>query len=134
QSEYPRCSPTAVWSSSMPEKTRIRSGLRAAGDVQHLTADVAGVLAGEERDRMRDVGGLTNSRHRGLRGDRVLEVLVVDVHPVGGRLGHLRLDEARTDHVRRDAELAELDRERLGHALQTGLGGRVVGLAAVAQR
>ena len=55
-------------------------------------------------------------------------------HALGGRLGHLGLDEAGGDRVGGDAELAQLDGEGLGEALQAGLGRRVVGLAAVAQR
>src|SRR5580704_61793 len=38
------------------------------------------------------------------------------------------------DRVDRDAVAAELDRQGTRHALQPGLGGRVVGLAAVAER
>ena len=43
-------------------------------------------------------------------------------------------DEPRRDAVDVDVERAELDRERLRHPLQPGLRGRVVRLAAVAER
>ena len=49
-------------------------------------------------------------------------------------VGHLGLDEPRRDGVGGDAELAELDGECLGEALEPGLGCGVVGLAAVAER
>ena len=75
------------------------------------------------------------TRATGICDGRALdEVVERDAHALGGRLGHLGLDEAGGDRVGGHAELAELDREGLGEALQTGLGGRVVGLAAVAER
>ncbi len=54
--------------------------------------------------------------------------------PLRRRLRHVARDEPGRDAVDRDAELAQLDRERLGEALQARLGGGVVGLPAVAQR
>ena len=69
----------------------------------------------------------------GSAGPRRHEVLE---RPRRGRRwrGHVGDDEAGRDGVGGDAELAELDGQGLGEALQTGLGRGVVGLAAVAQR
>ena len=60
------------------------------------------------------------------------EVLERHVHPLGGLLGHLGGDKAWSHGVRGYAELAQLDCQGLGEALDAGLGGRVVGLTAVA--
>ena len=57
-----------------------------------------------------------------------------DAHALGGAGGHLGLDEPGCDGVGGDPELAELDRQGLGEALEAGLRGGVVGLAAVAER
>src|SRR5918998_591787 len=61
------------------------------------------------------------------------ELLEVQAETGGGLPGHLRLDEPGGDGVHRDAVAAELDGEGLGETLEARLGGRVVGLAAVAQ-
>ena len=57
-----------------------------------------------------------------------------DADPLGGGRGHVGDDEAGRDRVRGDPELAQLDGQGLGEALQAGLGRGVVGLAAVAER
>src|SRR3954468_15208840 len=104
-----------------PPRTSSRSGLGAAGGVDHLAGDEARTLADEERHQVRDVLGLADALHRDLlRGERD-EVVERHAHALRGRLGHLRLDEPRGDRVGRDAELAQLDGESLGEALQTGL-------------
>ena len=69
-----------------------------------------------------------------LGGGRGLEVLEAHADALGGGGGHVGDDEAGGDGVGGDAELAEFDGEGLGEALQTGLGRRVVDLAAVAER
>src|SRR5687768_4580988 len=134
-SPKPRCSPLAATSSSMFSKARMGwpSVLRSAGDVDDLAGHEAGALAHEERRGVRDVLGLTDARDRDRLRGTVDQILERDLHALGGRLGHLGGDEAGRDRVDRDAELAELDREGLGEALQTGLGGGVVGLTAVAE-
>ncbi len=52
---------------------------------------------------------------------------------LGDAAGHLGVDEARADRVDRHTELAQLEGEGLGEALNAGLGGGVVGLPAVAE-
>ena len=53
---------------------------------------------------------------------------------VGCLPGHVGLDKARGDGVRRDAETAQFDRESLGEALKPGLCRRVIDLSAVTER
>src|SRR5687768_4016005 len=98
-SPWPRCSPLAATSSSMFSKTRIRSVLRSAGDVDDLAGHESGALAHKERRGVRDVVRGADARDRdGLRGT-VLEVLERDAHALGGRRGHLGGDEAGRDRV-----------------------------------
>src|SRR5205823_3813609 len=110
------------------------SGLGATPHVQGLAADEPGLLTAQEGDGRRDVLRLADPLDGDLGGRALLELLEVDPHPVRGLLGHGRLDEAGSDRVDCDVVAAELDRQRPRHALQAGLGGRVVGLAAVAER
>src|SRR6476661_8473781 len=107
---------------------------RATGHVDDLSGDEAGLLGDEEGDGGRDVVGLADPRHRYLLGGVRDEVLERHADPLGGGPGHVGLDEAGGDGVRGDPELAELDGEGLGEALQAGLRGGVVELPAVAQR
>ena len=119
---------------SMARRAGCRPTRAAAPDVDHLTADVARVLRAQERDHPGDVLGLADSAERGLVGAELLEVLERNAEPVRGLLRHRGRDEARRDAVDVDLEPAELDRERLRHRLDPGLCGRVVELAAVAER
>ncbi len=78
--------------------------------------------------------GTPQRAHRDLlRGGRH-EVVERNVHPLRRLAQHVGRDEARCDRVGRDVVAAELDRERLGEALDARLRGRVVGLPAVAER
>ena len=118
-----------------PHPVRTRSCARPARDVDHLARDEARALADEEAHGVRDVLELARAGHRDLGG-------------AGGDVGAPSParcarrspwscptdDEPGRDAVRGDAELAQLDREGLGEALQARLGRGVVGLAAVAQR
>src|SRR6059058_1077771 len=81
------------------------SGARTAGRVDDLTGHEACALADQERDQVRDVLGLADALHRDLRVGALDEVVEADAHALGGRLGHLGLDEARRDRVGGDAEL-----------------------------
>src|SRR6266540_1502891 len=142
QSLWPRCSPFAAANSSSPSKTRMLTPFGrsegsvpgAAGDVHHLAGDERRLVADEERRHRGDVLRLARTPHRDLRCGGFLEVLDRHPDPLGGGGGHLGLDETGRDRVGRDAELAQLDRERLGEALQPGLRRGVVDLAPVAQR
>ncbi len=78
--------------------------------------------------------GLPDALHRDLGGGGGLELLEAHADALGGGGGHVGDDEAGGDGVGGDAELAELLGEGLGEALETGLGGGVVDLAAVAER
>ena len=88
----------------------------------------------EEGDGVGDVLGPADALHGDLGGGGGLEVLEAHADALGGGGGHVGDDEAGGDGVGGDAELAELLGEGLGEALQTGLGGGVVDLAAVAER
>ena len=77
--------------------------------------------------------GSPDALHGDLGRGGGLEVLEAHADAGGGGGGHVGGDEAGGDGVGGDAELAELDGEGLGEALQTGLGGGVVDLAAVAR-
>src|SRR5438309_803985 len=102
--------------------------------VDDLAAHVARVVAAQEGDHVGDVDRLAQPVDRGTLQRLVLELLPVHPHPARGRLRHAGLDEARRDGVHVDVELPELDRQGPRHALEAGLGGRVVGRAAVAAR
>src|SRR5918994_2425924 len=107
---------------------------RPAGDVEHLPAHESGLLGGE----VQDGGGHVLGPSRAAHGD-VLYALgneVVEIHTEAGRglAGHLRLYKARGHDVRGDPVAAQLNGERLGETLDSGLGCRVVGLATVAER
>src|SRR5262249_17782056 len=104
----------------------------AAGKVENLAGNVAGALADEEGDRVRDVLDLTDPLHRDLLGRSGLEVLARHAEPAGGGGGHVSDNEPGGGRVRGDAELSEFIREGLGEPLHARLGGRVVDLAAVA--
>src|SRR6476469_3638941 len=112
----------------------VTSVLRSAGDVDDLAGDEAGLLAREEGGRGGDVLGLADAGDGDLLGRPLEELLEGDAHALGGLARHVGRDEARRDGVGRDAELPELDGEGLREALETGLGGGVVGLPAVAER
>src|SRR5699024_5660135 len=81
-----------------------RSVLGAAGDVEDLAVAIGGLGAGEEGDRVRDVGGHPHPADRRLAGDRGLELLERHPDAFGGGAGHLGLHEARGDRVGGDAE------------------------------
>src|SRR5215218_7493659 len=83
--------------------------LRTAGGVDDLTGHETGALADEEGHQVRDVLGLAGAGHRNLGGRALDEVVERDAHALGGRLGHVRLDEAGGDRVGGHPELAELD-------------------------
>src|SRR6478752_4179963 len=111
----------------------VTSVLRPAGDVDDLAGDEAGLLAHEEGRRGGDVLGLADAGDGDLLGRPLEELLEGDAHALGGLARHVGGDEAGGDRVGGDPELAELDRERLGEALQAGLGRGVVRLPAVAE-
>ena len=120
--------------SSVQRAHRSRSVARAAGHVDDLAGDEPGALADQEGYGVRHVLGAAGPADRDLADRRLLEVLEVDADPGRGGRRHVGHDEAGRDRVRGDPEPAQLDRERLGEALQAGLGRGVVGLAPVAQR
>src|SRR5579875_2731962 len=86
------------------------SAQRAAGYVDHLAGDEPGALAGQERDDVRDVRGLSHPLDGDLGRGGLLEVLEAHADPGSGRGRHVGGDEAGRDRVRGDPELAELDR------------------------
>ncbi len=57
----------------------------------------------------------------------------LDADPAGRGVGHRGLDESGCNGVDIDAERPEFDGQRPGEPLDSGLCGRVVGLAAVAE-
>jgi hypothetical protein len=63
-----------------------------------------------------------------------LENVERDANALRGGRGHVADDEPGRDRVGGDPELAELNGQGLGEALQAGLGRGVVDLAAVAER
>src|SRR6185503_5237021 len=101
-------------------KTRMAasSGSGSAGDVDDLSGDERGLLSDEERHHRGDVLWLSGAVDRDLRGGRLLEVLERHAEPLGGGRGHVGLDETGGDRVDGDAELAQLDGQGLGEALQ----------------
>src|SRR5215210_3604041 len=125
---------------SLPRRRGTGSGrlgasvARPAGDVEYLPAHESGLLGGE----VQDGGGHVLGPSRAACRD-VLHALgdeVVEIHAEAGRglAGHLRLYKTRGSGVHGDPVAAQLDGERLGEALDAGLGRRVVGLATVAER
>jgi hypothetical protein len=99
---------------------------QAAVDAQHLTSDVRGFGAGQERHRVGDVIGVTDARERDLLeqlgASRLGEVLG----------GHVGVDEAGRHRVDGDAAPRQLLGQRGGEADEAGLRRGVRGLAGVA--
>src|ERR1051326_9588451 len=95
-----------------------------------LTAVDGDVGAGDERrflgaqvdDQARDLVGPAQAADRDLRQDFRVQDFLRD------RGHHLRADVARGYGVYRDALARDFQRERLGEAVDAGLGRRVVGL------
>src|SRR5215213_2646855 len=114
----------------------IGSGAEAdsAVDIQRLAGDIRRLIACKETDCSRDVlrePGATDGV--GLRVEPA-ELGDVQLEPGSRGVGHLGRDETGRDGVGVDSERAELDAEGPGEALHTHLGGRVVGLTAIAER
>src|SRR5882724_6693789 len=95
----------------------------AAVDRDHRTRYVAGILGREEAHHPGDLLGSANA----LRRD---EFQCPRLNPLIQRAGHLGVDVARGHHVGGYSSLRQLPGDRAGHADQTGLGGRVIGLVA----
>src|SRR5690349_7246096 len=75
----------------------------AAGDVDDLAADEAGVVRGEEGDHAGDFGGLTDAAERDARRGGGGHLLEGDAHALGGGARHLGVNEAGGDRVGGDA-------------------------------
>src|SRR5215468_10762112 len=96
---------------------------RPTGNVDHLAGYERRVVADQERDDTGDVLRAADPGDRDLAGRRLLELLEVHADPGRGGGGHVGDDEAGGHRVGGHAELAELDRQRLGEPLHAGLGG-----------
>ena len=108
--------------------------LGPAVDVQGLAGDVRRLVAAQERRGSSDVLGVTDTLDRVGLGVHLPELLDVELEPTRGVVGHLGGDETRSDRVHVDPEPTELEGQRAGEALYTGLRRGVVRLAAVAVR
>src|SRR5215212_2133374 len=118
---------------SLTDTAPFRSIPRSTGDVEDLSAHERGLLGGQVQDRRRHVLRPAAAAHGYILHHLLYELLEIQTETGCGLPGHLRLDKPGGDGVHRDAVAAELDGEGLGEPLETRLGGRVVGLAAVAQ-
>src|SRR5215218_1588130 len=125
----PRSTPLHRLSPNAP----FRSVSRSTGDVQDLAAHERRLFGGEVQDRRRHVLRPAAAAHGYVLHHLLYELLEIQAETGRGLPGHLRLDKPGGYGVHRDAVAAELDSEGLGEALEARLGGRVVGLAAVAQ-
>src|SRR3989449_3062739 len=93
-------------------------------DDEDLTGDVAGLVRGQEGDRVRDVLDRAESPERDL-----LEEVVFDL--LGKRIGEIGRDEPGSHGVGRDVSAGHFARDRLGEPDDAGLRGRVVGLSGI---
>src|SRR3954454_17623197 len=128
-----------AWIGFMPgvrpsRRTSVSDKRGASVDVEGLAGDVRRLVAAEERGGGRDVRGVAAPPHRIAVGGGLAEVLDRHADASSGGVGHVGGDEAGCDRVRGDAEGAELDAQGPDEALDAHLGGRVVGLTAVAER
>src|SRR5262245_45266343 len=97
--------------------------LLASIDAQHLAGDPAGIVRGEEQDRMGDVLGAAETLQRDRVDQAALTFLAIGLPlPLGRRVG---ADEARRHIVDRDAPGPEFVGELPGQADLRRLGGGV---------
>ena len=95
----------------------------AAVEIDDLAGQVSGFLGRQESDQLGDFGQRSRAphRHQGFDGRRV-------ERPGRGLPG----DDPRRDDVDGDPARGQLQRQGLGRAMQAGLGGGIIGLAAIA--
>ena len=97
----------------------------AAVHAQDLSGNVPPVLAGEVGDGGGDLPGLSEAAQRGQLPGHVLDL-------VGQGPGHIGLHEAGGNNIGGNGLARHLLGDALGKAQQGRLGGRVIGLAGVA--
>ena len=105
-------------------KIRINLHAHTAADVDDLTADIRGEVAGEEEGSIGHIFWSSGSSERNL-------LLPFCAHLFGDFCGHFGLDEARRDTIGTNVTGTHFLGDGLGESDEAGLGGGVIALACI---
>src|SRR5215213_3921485 len=117
---------TAPTDRASPGGWGLRAQRQAAVDDEAVAGDVVALVRGEEEGAAGDVDRLAEAAHGRLLLPDLADVVLVEV-----LAGHAGVDRPGQDVVRRDAELAQLQRQRARQPGDAGLRGGVGGESVV---